>query len=370
MTVNATSGNSTIAGTLDVTGLVTGTAGFSGALTGNVTGNVTGDVTGNADTATQWETTRTIGMSGDVSSNNVNIDGTANITITNTVVANDSHTHITANITDLASASTGITSVGIIGTGTWQGTTIDHLYLTDVNQSLVTTANPTFSSVIANVTGDVTGDVTGNADTSTALETARTIAISGDVVATGVAFDGSANITISGSVVGADSHNHSTATISDIDQSLNTTSSPTFVDITLTDTKTGYWSANGHEAFCDPSYTGYTVFTATNQNLRNDTSSTIFVANVNGIPHGATITGVKINALTSPVIGTWYFFRYDNIGGQDTLVSSATANSWVTVSSYNIVDGSTFGYTLRFTMEAGARLYSMHVRYTYDSPIS
>ena len=48
----------------------------------------------------------------------------------------------------------------------------------------------------ATFTGDVTGDLTGNADTASALETARAIALSGDVTGT-VNFDGSAGVTIS-----------------------------------------------------------------------------------------------------------------------------------------------------------------------------
>ena len=67
-------------------------------------------------------------------------------------------------------------------------------------------------NVTGNVTGDVTGDVTGNADTATALATARTIA--------GNSFDGTANITIA------------TADLSDADQAVATTDSPTFVQVT------------------------------------------------------------------------------------------------------------------------------------------
>lgn len=46
-----------------------------------------------AATAAQWHTTRTITMTGDVSADSVNIDGTGNIDITTTAVANDSHSH-------------------------------------------------------------------------------------------------------------------------------------------------------------------------------------------------------------------------------------------------------------------------------------
>jgi hypothetical protein len=45
-------------------------------------------------------------------------------------------------------------------------------------------------------TGPLTGNVTGNSDTATALATARTITIDGDVTATATSFDGSANITL------------------------------------------------------------------------------------------------------------------------------------------------------------------------------
>lgn len=53
-------------------------------LTGNVTGNVTGDVTGNADTATAWETARTISLTGDVTGTATGVDGSGNISITTT----------------------------------------------------------------------------------------------------------------------------------------------------------------------------------------------------------------------------------------------------------------------------------------------
>jgi hypothetical protein len=52
---------------------------------------------------------------------------------------------------------------------------------------------------VGNVTGNVTGSsgsTTGNAATATALQTGRTIGLSGDVTATGVSFDGTGNITL------------------------------------------------------------------------------------------------------------------------------------------------------------------------------
>ena len=61
-------------------------------------------------------------------------------------------------------------------------------------------------NVTGNVTGNLTGDVTGNADTATALETARTIQLTGDVIGSAT-FDGSANAVITATVQD-DSHSH------------------------------------------------------------------------------------------------------------------------------------------------------------------
>lgn len=66
----------------------------AGTFVGALTGNVTGNVTGNADTATsagKWTTARTITLGGDLTGN-VSIDGSANVTLTASVV-DDSHNH-------------------------------------------------------------------------------------------------------------------------------------------------------------------------------------------------------------------------------------------------------------------------------------
>jgi hypothetical protein len=60
-----------------------------------------------------------------------------------------------------------------------------------VGQDVETSSSVTFSHVFSNVTGDLTG----NADTATALETARTLQLSGDVSGS-ASFDGTSNINI------------------------------------------------------------------------------------------------------------------------------------------------------------------------------
>ena len=92
----------------------TATGSSSGALTltnaniqaGRLYGNVTGDVVGNADTASAWETARTISLAGDLSGS-VSIDGSANATLTATVGS---------NAVALGSNTTGNYVSGISGT--------------------------------------------------------------------------------------------------------------------------------------------------------------------------------------------------------------------------------------------------------------
>lgn len=62
------------------------------------------------------------------------------------------------------------------------------------------------------VTGEINGEVAGNAASATKLETARTIALSGDVTGS-ASFDGTGNVTLA-TTVQDDSHNH---TIGNVD---------------------------------------------------------------------------------------------------------------------------------------------------------
>ena len=72
----------------------------AGSLT--VTGGVTATLTGNASTATKLQTARTISLGGSLTGS-VSFDGTANVSISASVV-NNSHAHTIANVTGLQSA--------------------------------------------------------------------------------------------------------------------------------------------------------------------------------------------------------------------------------------------------------------------------
>jgi len=178
-------------------------------------GQFIGDLTGNADTATAWETTRTINMTGDVSSDSVNIDGSGNITITSTVVANDSHTHDANNLTGTV-LNSGVVTSSLTTVGTLTALQVDNVNI-NLNTISSTAGTDLFITPLAGqqlildgtiiidagvVTGATSitsttfvGALTGNASTATALATGRTIGMTGDVVWTSTSFDGSGNVT-------------------------------------------------------------------------------------------------------------------------------------------------------------------------------
>ena len=175
-----TAGAVTIATTLGVTGVatlsnnldVTGNTTIAGVLTANgntVIGNAATDtVTVNADVASSLipsaDDTYDLGASGS-EWRNLYIDGTANI---------DTAAVTTANVTTL----------NVTGTSTVEDLTVN---------------------------GTLSASISGVAATATALATARTITLGGDV--SGAAnFDGSANITITATIAD-DSHNHTIANV-------------------------------------------------------------------------------------------------------------------------------------------------------------
>ena len=142
--------------------------------------NFTGALTGNASTATKLATARAI--------NGVSFDGSGDITI-----ASDANT-LTG--TTLASnvVNSSLTSVGTITSGIWSGTAIANSNLANSSLTLGTTniaLGATTSSLagLSTVTAtNFTGALTGNASTATKFAATKNI--------NGVAFDGSADITI------------------------------------------------------------------------------------------------------------------------------------------------------------------------------
>ena len=143
---------------------------------------VTGALVGNSSTATALATARAIALSGDVVGT-ANFDGTAGISISTTIQANSVAlgTDTTGSYVSSLVAGTGITLAN--NSGETATPTIS------IGQAVGTTDDVEF--------GTVTASLSGNASTATALETGRTIALAGDVVASGVSFDGTGNISLS-----------------------------------------------------------------------------------------------------------------------------------------------------------------------------
>ena len=122
--------------------------------------------------------------------------------------------------------NSSLTSVGTISTGTWQGSQIVDAYLATITTSgkvansatTATNLNTGNSIVACDASGDftarnVTATLLGNATTASALETARTISLAGDLTGS-ASFDGSANITINttASFVGTTNLSYDSAT--------------------------------------------------------------------------------------------------------------------------------------------------------------
>jgi len=158
---SAVGGVTSISGTADEVVVSAST----GSITLSLPETINADTTGNAATSTALETARTISLGGDLSGSAL-FDGSGDITITASVDSNagvDSLGNSDGNL--VVSASVGAVSIDLA------------------------------SSISANVTGDLTG----NADTASALETSRTIALGGDLSGSAT-FDGSASITINATI--------------------------------------------------------------------------------------------------------------------------------------------------------------------------
>ena len=302
-------GNVTGDVTGDVTGNVTGdlTGDVTGNLTGNVTGDVTGDLTGNADTATALKTARDFSISGDVTASSVSFDGTAAVILSATVV-DDSHNHTLSTITDSGTiASQDANNVTVSG-GTIDGTTIG---ATTPDSAAFTTAS---------ASGGFTGDLTGNADTASALETARTIALSGDVTGS-TSFDGSGNVTISTALDGgnADTLDGEQGTYYLDHNNFTNVPDPTLTlsgDVTGSATFTDLGNATLTTTVGDDSH-NHTLSTITD-------SGTIASQDAGSVSiTGGTIDDTAIGG-TTPNLGTFTDLEADEIRVDDGLVDAPT----------------------------------------------
>lgn len=173
--------------------------------TGIAAGLFTGDLTGNAGSATVLETARTISLSGDLSGS-ASFNGSSDISI-NAVVANDSHTHVSSNITDFSEAVQDVAG-GMFSGNTEAGISVTYNDTSgkinlDVNDFTITmggviTGNGTVSNLgnTSITTGFASGAVI---DKAKQWETARTITLDGDVTGS-VSINGTSDVTLNATV--------------------------------------------------------------------------------------------------------------------------------------------------------------------------
>jgi hypothetical protein len=218
---------------------------------------VTAPVIGNASTASALQTGRTIQISGDVSGS-ASFDGSQNININSTIQPNSVvlGTDTTGDYVTSLVAGTGVSLSN--NSGESASPTIA------IGQEVATSSSVTFAHVL----GNVTGNLTGNASTAAALQTSRTISLTGDVAGS-VAFNGSGDVSITTAVqpnsvaLGTDTTGNymtevtggtgitishtpgegSNATIS-IGQAVSTADSPTFAGAYLDAIRVGITDAN------------------------------------------------------------------------------------------------------------------------------
>ena len=114
----------------------------------------------------------------------------------------------------------------------------------------------TAGTIVADLEGDVTGAVTGNASTATALATARTISLSGDVTGS-VSFDGSGNVDIT-STIADDSHAHVISNVDGLQTALDGKAAGS-VTLTAGDGLTGGGDLTSGRSFAVGAGTGVTV---------------------------------------------------------------------------------------------------------------
>jgi hypothetical protein len=170
---------------------------------------INGSISGNAGTATALQTARNFALSGDVTASAVSFNGTADVTLS-TTIANDAVTSakiadgtivnadIASNagiaVSKLAGGSSGqVLVTDASGTPTWANISVietDPVWTADKAGATTISGTWTFSNTI-------NGSISGNAGTATALQTARNFALSGDVTASAVSFNGTADVTLS-----------------------------------------------------------------------------------------------------------------------------------------------------------------------------
>ena len=178
--------------------------------------NASGDEGGQVNLAKPPNATTSGGVTIDAFQNRVRIfenGGTARgVYFDLTAAAAGAGTNLLASTVNDGTLTLAVSGTGLSGSATFTANQASNSTFTVTSNA--TSANTTGAIVARDGSGNfsagtITAALSGNASTATTLQTARTIAISGDVTGSATSFNGSADITISagitaGSIVSAD----------------------------------------------------------------------------------------------------------------------------------------------------------------------
>ena len=215
-----------------------------------------------------------------------------------------------------------VLSADTLGSGVVNSNLTNVGTLTGLKVSGITTSAEFQGDLTGNITGNVTGNVTGIADEAVTLQTSRNFEITGDVTATAVGFDGSANVTLATSLSSTFSAN-TTGTIQaasfvktsgtssqflKADGSSDSTAYIDLTDLSVTTAAAGsagltYDNTTGAFTFTPPDLSSYLTSYTETQTLNDvltlgNTSSQSLTAGGNGSASGVTLSDGKIDIRT------------------------------------------------------------------------
>ena len=141
---------------------------------------------------------------------NLTVNGTTTTVNSNDVNIGDATLTLNSDETGTPSQDAGITIE--------RGTAVNKSFLWDESEDEWTVGSERIKA--GTFEGNLTGAITGNADTATALQTARSITLAGDLSGT-ASFDGTGDVSITATVAD-DSHNHVISNIDGLQTEIDT----------------------------------------------------------------------------------------------------------------------------------------------------
>jgi hypothetical protein len=306
-------------------GLITGNITSTGTSTfttidvngGAIDGTTIGSATPAAGTFTTISTTSTLSTTGNfavgadkfnvvATSGNTQIDGTLGVD-----GSFDVDGLVNLNNTTQSTAGNQATGAVIIDGGVGIAKNLNIGGAADIEGAL---------TVGGTITGDLTGAISGNATSATALATARTIAITGDLAYTSPTFDGSANVTAAG-------------TLATVNSNVGGFGSSTAIPVVTVNAK-GLVTAVSTAAIS--STLDLAADTGTDNGVLIGTD-TLTVSG--GVGVDTSVTGDTITVTIGQAVATTSDVTFNNVAVDGTLTSDDITATTMTASGHVIVQG-------------------------------